>query len=114
MLNILCSHCLNCGEVKYDGFYCDITGYLETKTTAEGCKDFKSEHGSEWIPCSSRMPDPDIDVLAFFPRWKDQWNSGIVLAKFVGTVWYICGEFNPGRNEITHWQPLPDPPASNV
>lgn len=112
MIDILCSHCDNCGEVKYDGFLCDITGYLECKYTEEGCPHYREEN--RWIPCSSRMPDLDIDVLAFFPRWKDQWNSGIVVAKYDGTVWDICGEFNPGRSEITHWQPLPDPPASNV
>ena len=34
-------------------------------------------------------------------------EQNAVVAKYDGTVWDICGEFNPGRSEITHWQPLP-------
>ena len=39
----LCAHCLNCGEIKYDGFFCDITGYLEDKSISEGCPNFKDD-----------------------------------------------------------------------
>lgn len=39
----LCAHCLNCGEIKYDGFFCDITGYLADKDTSEGCIHFKDD-----------------------------------------------------------------------
>lgn len=44
MNNCLCSHCANCGEVKYDGFLCDETGYLENKSVSEGCQFFKEEN----------------------------------------------------------------------
>ena len=39
----LCAHCKNCEEVKYDGFLCDCTGYLEDKTTSTGCVMFEDD-----------------------------------------------------------------------
>lgn len=43
MINSLCAHCLNCEEVKYDGFFCNETGYIEDKYIEEGCENFKSD-----------------------------------------------------------------------
>lgn len=39
----LCAHCKNCEEVKYDGFLCDCTGYIEDKTTSTGCVMFEDD-----------------------------------------------------------------------
>ena len=39
----LCAHCKNCEEVKYDGFMCDCTGYIEDKTTSTGCAMFEDD-----------------------------------------------------------------------
>lgn len=39
----LCAHCKNCEEVKYDGFMCDCTGYIEDKTTLTGCDMFEDD-----------------------------------------------------------------------
>lgn len=43
MNNSLCAHCVHCDEIKYDGFMCDNTGYLENKSVCEGCKDFRPD-----------------------------------------------------------------------
>lgn len=43
MKKSLCAHCKNCEEVKYDGFMCDCTGYIEDKTTSTGCAMFEDD-----------------------------------------------------------------------
>lgn len=43
MKDSLCAHCLSCGEVKYGGFMCDNSGYLENKSVNEGCKNFEND-----------------------------------------------------------------------
>ena len=39
----LCAHCKNCEDVKYDGFLCDCTGYIEYKKTSTGCAMFEDD-----------------------------------------------------------------------
>ena len=69
---------------------------------------------TKWIPCSERLPETDVDVLAYYPFWYDNMyqNTGIVVAKlcFDRLTWDIVGEFNPGLSAITHWMPLPERP----
>lgn len=36
----LCAHCLNCSEIRYDGFMCDCTGYIEDKSVHDTCDNF--------------------------------------------------------------------------
>lgn len=71
-----------------------------------------------WIPCSDRLPEPETDVLVYYPRWYDNMysGSGIVVAQLMhdGLAWDICGEFNPGLHAITHWMPLPERPKEGV
>lgn len=43
MKQSLCAHCKNCEEVKYDGFMCDCTGYIEYKSVEDGCDNFKDD-----------------------------------------------------------------------
>lgn len=43
MDNSLCAHCTHCDEVKYDGFMCDKTGYVENKEIEDDCKYFESD-----------------------------------------------------------------------
>lgn len=67
-----------------------------------------------WIPCSEKLPEPEIDVLVYYPRWYNDMfsQSGIVVSQLMsdGLTWDICGEFNPGLHSITHWMPLPEKP----
>jgi len=39
----LCAHCKNCEEIKYDGFLCDVSGYIEDKSVEDGCDNFKDD-----------------------------------------------------------------------
>lgn len=57
-----------------------------------------------WIPVTERLPENDLeDVLAF---------DGIscCLISFTRTDIYGKKYFVIGRNDITHWMPLPEPP----
>lgn len=53
MKDYKCALCANCGEIKYDGFFCDKTGYVECKLIEDECPDFEADarpvrHG-RWI-----------------------------------------------------------------
>lgn len=69
---------------------------------------------NRWIPCSERLPETDVDVLAYYPYWYDNMfhNTGIVVAtlSYDRLTWDICGEFNPALSAITHWMQLPNNP----
>lgn len=43
MRDSLCAHCANCEEIKYDGFMCDKTGYIEDMQIDETCKYFEPD-----------------------------------------------------------------------
>lgn len=46
-----CAHCVHCNEVKYDGFFCEKTGYLERKRIVDKCRYFEVDtinHG-RWV-----------------------------------------------------------------
>ena len=73
---------------------------------------------SEWIKCSERLPEPMQDVLVWSPafgiaggeydvafqsRFVDEWCGA-----------HISSHSEWDFNEITHWMPLPAPPAEEV
>lgn len=69
---------------------------------------------NRWIPCSERFPEVGIDVLIFFPNWKEN-PIQVACLMYDGLAWDICGEFNPAKDKVTHWMPLPnipEPPES--
>lgn len=43
MKDYKCAHCAHCNEIKYDGFFCDKTGYLEHKRIEDDCPDFEAD-----------------------------------------------------------------------
>lgn len=63
----------------------------------------------EWIKCSERLPEEQIDVLV---ACVDEGNSFIAIDHLAqdrftdGTplIWYCAGDI------VTHWMPLPEPP----
>lgn len=59
MKESLCAHCKNCKEVKYDGFLCDCTGYIEDKTTSTGCAMFEDDGFSN--PKTTNKEEKDND-----------------------------------------------------
>ena len=82
-----------------------------------------------WIKCSERMPNANSRVLALLvgtldysgARWNRSglvemvfWNPGDKLANSAGwsqkSFPFALAKVGADRGEITHWQPLPDPP----
>ena len=57
----------------------------------------------EWIPCSERLPDVDVEVLATVD-WAD---VRIAWLKKSGT--WETDEYILENDEILAWMPLPDP-----
>lgn len=64
---------------------------------------------ADWIKCSERMPDEDGRVIGY----------GATLS--VGEFYFdaedetfsfsnYCGEHHFTTKDVTHWQPLPEPP----
>jgi hypothetical protein len=56
----------------------------------------------KWIPCSERMPDAEIEVLAFI-------GPEMYLAEYEPDGWYAVWTFAP-LDGVTHWMPLPAEP----
>lgn len=60
-----------------------------------------------WISVSERMPEVDKPVLLGAAEWV-----GVgVLKNASGPLWYSTT--GSRLYEITHWQPLPDPPGTH-
>ncbi|EKS1846891.1 DUF551 domain-containing protein [Cronobacter malonaticus] len=76
---------------------------------------------SEWIKCSERMPELDTVVIGGFLGWDGNFVYDCFArsskASDDGWVWVYCEQFGRGdwlhddEYEITHWMPLPAPPA---
>lgn len=102
--NLMCSGC-NAGDGSTEcRNKCVDNQYIDAMPT------IKPSAIMKWIKTKDRLPEVDTFVLVYYPRWENKYTSGIEVAYFDGYVWDICGEFNPGKYEITHWQPLPDKP----
>lgn len=59
---------------------------------------------TQWISVKDRLPEEYKDVLAFG-------DEGLIIAQYYGE--YLGGwatSINKSTDNITHWQPLPEPP----
>lgn len=56
-----------------------------------------------WIPCSDKMPDINIHVLAQFVM------GGMAECYYAHNWWHIVGGFRISGDEVIAWQPLPQP-----
>ena len=65
-------------------------------------KQHQAESG--WIACSERLPEHNGYYLAFY---GEQW---IDITFFVKGV-FVIKDLNLIVNNVTHWQPLPQPPS---
>lgn len=68
---------------------------------------------NRWIPCSERMPEVDIDVIVFYPHWRDNPVQVAHLNYDKLTFELSDGEFNFAASMVTHWMPRPEPPERN-
>ena len=69
---------------------------------------------SEWIECSDRLPENSNDVTVYSPTLGV--FNGYCWRGFFGEkspVFYSnSGEHDDGlKDDVTHWMPLPPPPA---
>jgi len=67
-------------------------------------------HGRRWIPVSERLPDRYTRVLAFVDCQPHEHPHAIGFIGSLG-VWSL-DELHEPLAEITHWMPLPEPPAT--
>lgn len=66
---------------------------------------------NRWIPCSERMPEENVYVIAWAKR---KHHSRAIMAILINGIWKIgvndCSDGFHVQGEITHWMPLPEPP----
>lgn len=72
MKDYKCAHCAHCNEIKYDGFFCDKTGYLEHKRIEDKCNDFEADEFTavqygHWIPIEY---DSFADGSPIWDKWE--------------------------------------------
>lgn len=58
---------------------------------------------ARWIPCSEKMPDINIHVLAQFVM------GGMAECYYAHNWWHIVGGFRISGDEVIAWRPLPQP-----
>lgn len=75
---------------------------------------------SKWISVKDRLPEISQNVLVYCPRFGDLIVVCYILPKEMRgrcgidceSFWFLEDSSNTAYscNEVTHWQPLPDPP----
>lgn len=70
---------------------------------------------NRWIPCSERLPEENVYVLAWAKRAH---KSNAILSVLINGIWKIgvndCSDGFHAVGKITHWMPLPEPPEREV
>lgn len=69
---------------------------------------------NEWISVDERVPESSADVTVFSEEYgvvNGYYWSGIGWAPTEEPKWFVCcGEHEGSVYDVTHWQPLPEPP----
>jgi hypothetical protein len=116
----------NLDENKPDWTAEDYAVACEDAEFYSSMEDFIAEHDDEiemmmfapelvpdepkWIPCSERLPEKHVEVLAYSPYW-----GKIVVAMWGGEFWLEqWTDDDLEQSEITHWMPLPEPPEGGT
>lgn len=67
-----------------------------------------------WINVEDRLPEDEKPVLAYYGFYREEDDLG---ARFIGTLTYFSHDPDPHWQHestglfVTHWRPLPEPPA---
>ena len=76
----------------------------------------KMSENNVWIKCSEIMPSDSRAVIAYLSNYKDDLNEigifiGWPIEDTEGEIWWedLGGE-SYKSTQVTHWQPLPQPP----
>ncbi|HGM7072191.1 TPA: DUF551 domain-containing protein [Serratia marcescens] len=64
---------------------------------------------SEWIKCEDDLPEHDSKVIAFTNYGQMIFDMHYQWAKYDHDGWMT--EHSRWRGHVTHWMPLPEPPA---
>lgn len=81
--------------------FCPICGRkFEEVKSASG----KNHIATNWVPCTERLPEPDVYVLAIL---RD--GEMCVVKLYDDGGWIGCRGFAPSE-AVTYWMPLPEPP----
>jgi hypothetical protein len=70
---------------------------------------------NNWISVKERLPEKDLSVLVYAPHneflERKFWVAELVENIDNNKYWdYTDGEYMLSFEDVTHWQPLPEPP----
>jgi len=70
------------------------------------------ESRPKWIPCSERMPEPEVEVLVVRRSSPDFAASLYLSAYYPSRGYYVwrSAEIDFEADEVSHWMPLPPLP----
>ena len=65
---------------------------------------------ADWIKCSERMPTEDGCVIGYGAGWEKPGEFYFDMVDETFSYYNFCGEHSFTSEDVTHWQPLPEPP----
>lgn len=82
---------------------------METKEQLR--KQWDEMHGRQWIPVSERLPENGSVVLAYYSKGSMETTVYANDGSPYGP-WSCEGDEDIDFGNVTHWMPLPPPPAT--
>ena len=71
----------------------------------------REESNNDWISVKERLPENNKDLLGYHGNRKSIWLVMLIKEPHTNALrWLIDEGFEFDFDEITHWQPLPEPP----
>ena len=94
-----CADCLNCDLLMTDERI--LSAYANAIDALQNANGVTVQ---EWISVEDRLPEDDIDVLAYSSIGEE---SRIYPACYSNGVWFDCVFNATATDTTTHWMPLP-------